>query len=184
LHYILESDFDDQVFKEPGPVLVFFCTESQAPCLVMVPTMSFGAQEHRGKVKVIAIDVYINKELPKAYNAGYFEVPVTILFSGGVEKGGITGAASKEAVEHRIENPQAFAKKAASQDPLEAISSVPESDFSDPVLRANVPVLVYFYSSNDASRQVSPLVSQAASDHQGTLRVIKVDSNTESRLAA
>jgi len=193
LRYILESDFDDEVLKVSGPVLVFFCTESQAPCPVMAPTMSSIAQEHRGMVKVIAIDVYVNKELPKAYDAGYFEVPVTILFSGGAERGRITGAASKEAVEHLIENPQAFAKKsarqdppekkAANQDPLDAMSSVPESDFSDRVLRANVPVLVYFYSSNDASRQVSPLVSQAASEHQGTLRVVKVDSSTESTLA-
>jgi thioredoxin 1 len=165
---------------------------SKAP-KVMAPTISSVAQERRGIVKVIGIDVYINKELPKAYDAGYFEVPVTILFNGGRERGRITGAASKDAIEHLIENPQAFAKTPARQDPpeknvtnqnpLDAISTVPESDFSDRVLRANVPVLVYFYSSNDASGQVSPLVSQVASEHQGTLRVVKVDSSTESRLA-
>jgi thioredoxin 1 len=193
LRYILESDFDDEVLKVSGPVLVFFCAESQAACPVMAPTISSVAREHRGTIKVLGIDVYINKALPKAYDAGYFEVPVTILFNGGRERGRITGAASKEAIEHLIENPQAFAKTSARQDPperkvtnqnpLDAISTVPESDFSDRVLRANVPVLVYFYSSNDASRQVSPLVSQVASEHQGTLRVVKVDSSTESRLA-
>jgi thioredoxin 1 len=193
LRYILESDFDDEVLKVSGPVLVFFCTESRAPCPVMAPTISSVAQEHRGNVKVIGIDVYINTELPKAYDAAYFEVPVTILFNGGRESGRITGAASKEAIEHLIENPQAFAKAPARQDPpgkkvtnqnpLDAIGTVPESDFSDQVLRAKVPVLVYFYSSNDASIQVSPLVSQFASEHQGTLRVVKVDSSTESRLA-
>lgn len=193
LRYILESDFDDEVLKVSGPVLVFFCTESQAACPVMAPTISSVAQAHRGTLKVVGIDVFINKVLPKTYDAGYFEVPVTILFDGGRERGRITGAASKEAIEHLVENPHSFAKalarpdspepKATNQNPLDEISTVPESDFSDRVLRANVPVLVYFYSSNDASRQVSPLVSQVAREHQGTLRVVKVDSSTESRLA-
>jgi len=184
LHYILESDFDEQVLKAPKPVLVFFCTDSQAACPVMAPIISSIAQERQAEIKVIAIDVFINKGLPEAYGAGYFEVPVTILFSGGTERGRITGAASKEAVEHLINDPQAFGKKAAKQDPLEAVPNVPESDFSRQVLKAEVPVLVYFYSPNEACKQVSPLVSQIAGEHKGKLAVMKVDSYTESELAS
>jgi thioredoxin-like negative regulator of GroEL len=88
------------------------------------------------------------------------------------------------AVEHLIDNPQAFGKKTSNQDPLEAITNIPESDFNDQVLKAEIPVLVYFYSPNDACKQVSPLVSQVASEHRGRLRVVKVDSYSESRLAA
>jgi acyl carrier protein len=183
LRYILESDFEDEVIRQTGPVLVFFCTESQDPCRVMAPTISSIAQKHREKLKTIAIDVNINKNLPKKYDAGYFEVPVTILFTEGTEKGRITGAASEKAVEHLIVSPQAFeSKKSIQTDPLETITNVPESDFNDRVLRAGVPVLVYFYSPDDASKQVSPLVSRVASAHKGDIRVVKVDSYTESHL--
>jgi thioredoxin 1 len=184
LQYILESDFDDQVLKEPGPVLVFFCTDYEDPCRIMTPTIALIAQERQAKLKVIAIDVNINKELAERYGARSWEVPITALFSGGVERGRITGAASKMAVEHLIDNPQAFGKKTSNQDPLEAITNIPESDFNDQVLKAEIPVLVYFYSPNDACKQVSPLVSQVASEHRGRLRVVKVDSYSESRLAA
>jgi thioredoxin 1 len=111
LRYILESDFDSEVLRPTGPVLVFFCTDSQDSCRVMAPTITSIAQEQRGKLKTIAVDVNINKNLAKKYDAGFFEVPVTILFIGGAEKGRITGAASKEAVEHLISTPQAFAEK-------------------------------------------------------------------------
>lgn len=184
LRYILESDFDDEVLRQTGPVLVFFCTESQDACRVMAPTISSIAQEQQGRLKTVAVDVNINKNLPKKYDAGYFEVPVTIYFSGGAEKGRIAGAASREAVEHLIKNPQAFEREAANRDPLEAISNIPESDFNNQVLKAEIPVLVYFYSPDDACKQVSPLVSQVASEHRGRLKVVKVDSYTESQLAA
>jgi thioredoxin 1 len=98
LRYILESDFDDEVLRQTGPVLVFFCTEYEDPCGVMAPTISSIAQEQQGRLKTVAIDVNINKNLPKKYDAGYFEVPVTIYFSGGAEKGRIAGAASMIAV--------------------------------------------------------------------------------------
>jgi acyl carrier protein len=39
LRFILESDFDDEVLKVSGPVLVFFCTESQAACPVMASAL-------------------------------------------------------------------------------------------------------------------------------------------------
>jgi thioredoxin 1 len=184
LRYILESDFDDEVLRQTGPVLVFFCTEYQDPCRVMAPTISSIAQEQQGRLKTVAVDVNINKNLPKKCDASYFEVPVTIYFSGGAEKGRIAGAASREAVEHLIENPQAFERKAVNPDPLEAISNVPESDFNNQVLKAEIPVLVYFYSPDRACKQVSPLVSQVASEHRGRLKVVKVDSYSESQLAA
>jgi thioredoxin 1 len=111
VRYILESDFEDEVLNQTGPVLVFFCTEYQDPCRVMAPTISSIAQEQRGKLKTVAVDVNINHDLPKKYDAGYFEVPVTILFSGGAERGRITGAASREAIEHLISTPEAFGKK-------------------------------------------------------------------------
>lgn len=184
LHYILESDFTSDVLRQTGPVLVFFCTKSVDACDVMAPTMSSIAQEHRGKLKTVAIDVYINTNLSQKYDAGYFEVPVTILFSGGREVGRLTGAASKTAVEHLIDDPQAFEKKVPNQGPLNSIPIVPESDFSNQVLRARIPVLVYFYSPDDASKEVSPLVSQVASKHKGGLRVVRVDSYAENQLAS
>lgn len=111
LRYILESDFDNEVLRSTGPVLVFFCTDFQDPCRVMVPTISSIAQKQQGKLKTIAVDVNINKNLAKKYDAGFFEVPVTVLFVGGAEKGRIKGAASNEAIEHLISSPQAFAEK-------------------------------------------------------------------------
>jgi thioredoxin 1 len=140
LRYILESDFDEEVLRQGGPVLVFFCTESQAPCRVMAPTISRIAQEQRGKLKTIAVDVYINTNLPKKYDAGYFEVPVTILFSRGTEKGRITGAASKEAIENLISNTQAFGRKALSQELFDA-AVLFYNGGADPELFANDKLL-------------------------------------------
>ena len=185
LHYILESDFDDEVLKQAMPVLVFFCVDYQDSCRTMTPIISSIAQERREKLKTVAIDVHINQNLPEKYDARSYQVPVTILFSEGTEKGRITGTASQKAVEHLIDNPLVFEKnkQARDQDPLEGITNVPESDFNDRVLRAGTPVLVYFFSPADASKQVSPLVWQVASDHKGEITVLKVDSYTESHLA-
>ena len=80
LRYILESDFDDEVLRQTAPVLVFFCTEYQDTCRVMTPTISSIAQEQQGRLKTVAVDVNINKNLPKKVRCGLFRSPCHDIF--------------------------------------------------------------------------------------------------------
>ena len=189
-HFILESDFNDEVLKAAQPVLVLFCTDYREPCPAMLPTIASIGQEYSDKLKVVAIDVRINRNIPENYSADYFKVPVTVLFKGGTELGRIVGAASKQSIVHLIENPQNFAiiqkpnPATHPVDPLDAIPTVPESDFNDQVLRAKVPVLVYFYATYvEACKEVTPVVAQVATSRAGSLKVLRVDSHVQGNVA-
>lgn len=194
LPYILESDFDSEV-RAPIPVLVFFFREHYDACEVMLPAVMGITQDYSGKVKIVRVDVIVNSRLAEKYNADLFQIPVLILFKNGVAQGRINGAASRQAITHLIENPQDFrirpdqAKNEpqalpAAENPLATVSTVPESDFDDEVLKSTMPVLVFFYWSGAAAcATVSPSVAQIARTQKGKIKVFKIDSNINRNVA-
>jgi thioredoxin len=49
-------NFEDEVLRSPVPVLVDVSTEWCAPCRVAAPVVAELAQQHHGRLKVVAID--------------------------------------------------------------------------------------------------------------------------------
>ncbi len=74
---------------------------------------------------------------------------------------------------------------AVTENPAEnpLISSATEHTFKDQVLQSPMPVLVEFYSDNDAKcRNMDPIISELATDYQASLKVVKVDSANNPQL--
>ncbi|MGH6816476.1 MAG: thioredoxin family protein, partial [Hyphomicrobiaceae bacterium] len=59
---VSDKDFDSEVLKASEPVLVDFFAEWCPPCKAMAPALDQVAQEMKGKVKVVKLDVDQNPE--------------------------------------------------------------------------------------------------------------------------
>lgn len=65
------------------------------------------------------------------------------------------------------------------------IVDVTEQTFAKEVLASDIPVLVEFWATwCGPCRMLAPVLAEIATEHAGTLRVVKVDSDAEPGLAA
>src|SRR4029077_2326479 len=100
---ILESDFNQEVLAANMPTLVFFFHRLEDACKATLPAVIEIARDYSGKVKVVEVDVQVNKNVFHRYGADYFNVPVLSLFKNGAEQGRISSAASKQSIMQLIE---------------------------------------------------------------------------------
>jgi thioredoxin 1 len=92
---ISQSNFETEVIKHPGPVLVDFYTVGCSPCRIMAPILDEIADERRGQLKVVKLDAGQYYELAAQYQISGF--PSFILFKNGEVQRQITGSRSKKA---------------------------------------------------------------------------------------
>jgi thioredoxin 1 len=76
-----DATFDSEVLKSEIPVLVDFWASWCGPCLMIAPLLEELAQLHKGKLKVVKINVDENRKTPETY--GVMAIPTLILFKGG-----------------------------------------------------------------------------------------------------
>jgi thioredoxin 1 len=88
-----DATFDAEVLKSDLPVLVDFWASWCGPCLMIAPVIEEIAESHKGKLKVIKINVDENNSTPQTY--GVMAIPTLILFKGGQVKEKIVGAVAK-----------------------------------------------------------------------------------------
>ena len=86
-------DFDAEVTKQTGVVLVDFYTDGCGPCRMMMPVLEELAIE-QSDFKIVKVDAATNYDL--AANFRVSAVPTFVLFSHGQVKGQFTGARSKK----------------------------------------------------------------------------------------
>ncbi|MEK6286003.1 MAG: thioredoxin domain-containing protein [Acidobacteriota bacterium] len=195
LPHIVEGDFPQEVLKATKPVLVFFCAEPYESCDQTAPAVLAAVGDQRDKIKLVALDVRINRVVSTQYGATFSTIPLLMIFKDGKPVGQFFGAASKQTVTRLIEKPEDFKiqssqarEKEPSQkdkDPLVTIPTVPESDFDDEVLKSSIPVLVYFHASfQDACKVVSPLVAQIAESYKGKIKVLQIDSSIHRNISS
>lgn len=79
--HINDSDFEDQVLKAPGVVLVDFWAEWCGPCRQISPVLDEIAKEREGKITVAKVNIDKNPGTPQKY--GVRGIPTLILFKGG-----------------------------------------------------------------------------------------------------
>ncbi len=87
---VSDKTFEDEVLKSNEPVVVDFFAEWCGPCKAMAPALDLVAQEMKGKVKVVKLDVDRNPNVTMKY--GIRAMPTLMIFKGGKVAAQHTGA--------------------------------------------------------------------------------------------
>lgn len=81
LHEITDADFEREVLRAPGPVLVDFSAEWCGPCRRLEADLETLAQEWAGRLRIVRLDVGAHPE--RAAQEQVFSLPTLILYAGG-----------------------------------------------------------------------------------------------------
>lgn len=87
---VTDASFEQEVLKAAEPVLVDFHAQWCGPCKAMAPALDQVANDLKGKVKIVKIDVDENPRVTGAYQIR--AMPTLILFKGGKVAAQHTGA--------------------------------------------------------------------------------------------
>lgn len=98
VRYIQEADFEREVLRAPGPVVVAFWAPWSDPSVLFAPSITKVARAHAGSVKTVAVNTDETQQLRGRY--GIVAVPTLLYFEGGKVKGQIVGTTSREDLEH------------------------------------------------------------------------------------
>ncbi|MCS4503744.1 Thioredoxin 1 [wastewater metagenome] len=90
---ITDGNFEDEVLKADGPVLVDFWAEWCGPCKMIAPVLEQVAEEYAGKLKVCKLNIDDNPETAPKY--GVRGIPTLMVFRSGDVADTKVGALSK-----------------------------------------------------------------------------------------
>jgi thioredoxin 1 len=76
-----DATFDAEVLKSELPVLVDFWAPWCGPCLMIAPVVEEIAESHKGKLRVVKMNVDENGQTSQTY--GVMAIPTLILYKGG-----------------------------------------------------------------------------------------------------
>jgi len=95
---LTDGEFKAEVLDSNIPVLVDFWAAWCGPCQAMGPVIDTLAEEYRGKIKIMKLNVDENPQTPAQY--GVRGIPTLIIFKNGEETERIVGAQPKNNVEN------------------------------------------------------------------------------------
>lgn len=78
---VSDADFENEVLKADGPVMVDFWAEWCGPCKALSPIVDEVANEVSGKVKVVKVNIDESPNAPTKY--GVRGIPTLMVFKGG-----------------------------------------------------------------------------------------------------
>lgn len=96
-----DANFDTDVLKDTGLVLVDFWATWCGPCQIMGPVIDELAGEYEGKVKVGKCNVDDNPATAAKY--GIMSIPTLIVFKDGEVLEKMVGANSKDGIKAKID---------------------------------------------------------------------------------
>jgi thioredoxin 1 len=94
VHLIDDKNFEQEVLKAPGTVLVDFTATWCGPCKILAPIVEKLADEFVGKLKVAKVDVDQAPAVAAKY--GIRSVPTVMVFQGGEKKAQHIGLTKRE----------------------------------------------------------------------------------------
>lgn len=95
-----EENFENEVLKTEGTVLVDFYADWCGPCKMMSPVIEQIAEENKENLKVGKVNVDDNSELAEKYNV--MSIPTIIVFKNGNPVKGFVGVTSKEEIKEAL----------------------------------------------------------------------------------
>ena len=93
IKHVNDASFEDDVVKADVPVLVDFWAEWCAPCKMIAPMLNEIADEYKGKVSIVKLNIDESPKTPQKFNVR--GIPTLILFKNGQVEGQKVGALRK-----------------------------------------------------------------------------------------
>ena len=97
---VSDADFESEVLKASGAVVVDFWAEWCGPCRMIGPALEEIAGSLNGKVKIVKLNVDENPHTASKY--GVMSIPTLMLFKNGEMASRQVGAAPKQKLEQWI----------------------------------------------------------------------------------
>src|SRR5271168_3117510 len=97
---VSDADFDSEVLKATGPVVVDFWAEWCGPCRMIAPALEEIAGSLNGKVKIVKLNVDENPQTASKY--GVMSIPTLMIFKNGEMASRQVGAAPKAKLQQWI----------------------------------------------------------------------------------
>ena len=95
-----DSNFETEVLKHKGPVMVDFWPTWCGPCRMLGPVVEEIANEYAGKVKVCKLNVDEGTDTSSKYRIT--SIPTIIFFKDGEVVGQTVGLQSKAALQEKL----------------------------------------------------------------------------------
>ncbi len=97
---INQVQFEAEVVQETLPVLVDFWAPWCGPCKMIAPIINEISEEHKGKLKVVKVNVDENPDLAARFDI--MGIPTMAIFKGGQLVDSFTGAISKQSLTEKV----------------------------------------------------------------------------------
>jgi thioredoxin len=97
---VSDANFESEVLKSTGPVVVDFWAEWCGPCRQIAPALEEIAGSLTGKVKIVKLNVDENPQTASKY--GVMSIPTLMIFKNGEMASRQVGAAPKQKLEQWI----------------------------------------------------------------------------------
>jgi thioredoxin 1 len=94
------ANFDAEVLRAAGPVLVDFWAPWCGPCRAIAPVLDTISQEQEGKVKVVKVNVDDNQQLAVRFSVQ--AVPTLIIFKGGQPVDRVVGVVPRDELNRKL----------------------------------------------------------------------------------
>ena len=99
--HVSDDQFDNEVLKSSGPVLVDFWAEWCGPCKMIAPLLDELAESYAGKLKIAKVNIDHNQKTPRNYNVR--GIPTLMIFKDGKVQATQIGAVGKKQLTQLID---------------------------------------------------------------------------------
>ncbi len=101
ISHVSDDQFESEVLKSEGPVLVDFWAEWCGPCKMIAPILDDLAASYEGRLKIAKINIDLNQKTPRNYNVR--GIPTLMIFKDGKVEATQIGAVSKTQLSQLID---------------------------------------------------------------------------------